>query len=319
LHLIPLSRIVGHQGMQSTSSEIVGKLKNELICHNHHSLLFVKGITSMATYAGKTILITGASSGIGAAFAQTLAAQGANLLLVARSEKKLQELATKLQDQYTIKADVIVADLIQLDAGAKLFAQVEQLGLSVDVLINNAGFGLYGLFDTLDSERERQEILLDVASVVDLTHRFLPHMLAQKSGTIINVASTAAFQPVPYMAVYGASKAFVLSFSEALWGEYRKRGIKVLALCPGRTNTEFFDVAGTTDAALGSMETPEKVVRTALRAVEKGRPSVISGRMNVVRAASARFVPRAIVASVGAQIMRPGHSDIQQKGRSSTQ
>lgn len=265
----------------------------------------------MTTYAKKTALITGASSGIGATFARTLAAQGTHLILVARSEDKLRDLATTLATQHDIRADVLTADLSRPEAGQKLFAATQQLGFSIDILINNAGFGTYGPFDSLDAERELQEIMLNVAAVVDLTHRFLPGMLARRSGSIINVASTAAFQPTPYMAVYGASKAFVLSFSEALWAEYRSKGIRVLALCPGPTSTDFFNVVGTEDAGLGSIETPEKVVQVALRALERGRPSVISGRQNALRATSVRFAPRGMVARMAERMLRPGHADKQ--------
>ncbi len=259
----------------------------------------------MTTYTGKTALITGASSGIGAVFARELAAQGANLILVARSEGKLRDLANTLTSQYSIRAEVIAADLSRPDAGQELFAATQRLGLPVDILINNAGFGTHGHFDSIDAEREQQEIMLNVAAVVDLTHRFLPAMVARGNGSIINVASVAAFQPVAYMAVYGASKAFVLSFSEALWAEYRGKGVRVLALCPGATSTDFFNVVGTEDAALGTKETPEKVVRVALRALEQGRPSVISGRQNAFMANSIRFFPRGMVARLGAQMMRP--------------
>ena len=263
----------------------------------------------MTTYTGKTALITGASSGIGAAFARALAAQGTHLILVARSEHKLRDLATTLATQHDIRADVLTADLSRPEAGQELFAATEQLSLPIDILINNAGFATYGSFDSLSAEREQQEIMLNVAAVVDLTHRFLPAMLARRSGSIINVASTAAFQPIPYMAVYGASKAFVLSFSEALWAEYRSKGIRVLALCPGATRTDFFNVVGTEDAGLGSKETPEKVVQVALRALERGRPSVISGRRNALMANSVRLAPRGMVVRMGAGAMRPGHAD----------
>lgn len=267
----------------------------------------------MSTYTGKTALITGASSGIGAVFARTLAAQGANLVLVARSEGKLRELAGDLASQHSIRAEVIAADLSRPDAGQELFAATQQLGLPIDILINNAGFGTHGSFDSIDAGREQQEIMLNIAAVVDLTHRFLPAMVARGNGSIINVASTAAFQPVPYMAVYGASKAFVLSFSEALWAEYRGKGIRVLALCPGATSTEFFNVVGTEDAALGTKETPEKVVRVALRALEQGMPSVISGLPNVLLANSVRFLPRGVIARMGEQMMRPRGGAKQQK------
>ena len=259
----------------------------------------------MKTYTGKTALITGASSGIGAAFARALAAQGTNLILVARSEDKLRNLATTLAAQHNIRTDVLTADLSRPEAGQELFVATQQLGHLVDILINNAGFGTHGPFESLDAGREQQEVMLNVAAVVDLTHRFLPAMLSRRSGSIINVASTAAFQPVPYMDVYGASKAFVLSFSEALWAEYRNKGIRVLALCPGATSTDFFNVVGTEDAALGSKETPEKVVQVALRALAQGRPSVISGRQNTLLANSARFAPRGMVARIGERVMRP--------------
>src|SRR6516225_9551037 len=247
----------------------------------------IDGMVNATTqYAGKTALITGASSGIGAAFARALAAQGTHLILVARSEAKLRDLATDL-------------------AAQQVFAATQQRGLTVDLLINNAGFATYGAFDRLDAEREQQEVLLNVAAVVDLTHRFLPAMLARGSGAIINVASTSAFQPTPYMAVYGASKAFVLSFSEALWAEYRSKGIRVLALCPGRTRTDFFKVVGTEEAGLVARETPEKVVRVALRGLERGRPSVISGSQNWLMANAVRFAPRALVARMGERLIRP--------------
>ncbi len=262
----------------------------------------------MTPYTGKTALITGASSGIGAAFAHALAAQGTHLVLVARTEDKLRDLATTLATQHTIRAEVLSADLSRPEVGRELFAATQQLGLPIDMLINNAGFATYGSFDSLDAEREQQEIMLNVAAVVDLTHRFLPAMLARRSGSIINVASTAAFQPIPYMAVYGASKAFVLSFSEALWGEYRSKGIRVLALCPGATSTNFFNTVGTEDAGLGSKETPEKVVQVALRALERGRPSVISGRRNTLMANSGRFAPRGFVVRMGERAMQPGHA-----------
>jgi uncharacterized protein len=262
----------------------------------------------MTLYTGKTALITGASSGIGAAFARTLAAQGAHVVLVARSEDKLHALATSLTTQYPIRADVLAVDLSRPEAGQQLLAATQERDLSIDMLINNAGFATYGAFDSLDAEREQQEVLLNVVAVVSLTHGFLPAMLARRCGFIINVASTAAFQPIPYMAVYGASKAFVLSFSEALWAEYRSKGIRVLALCPGPTSTEFFNVVGTEDAGLGSKETPEKVVQVALRALEQGRLSVVSGFQNALRANSVRFVPRAMVARMGERMMQPGHA-----------
>lgn len=247
----------------------------------------------MDLYKEKTALITGASTGIGAAFAKALAAAGTNLILVARSEEKLLALASQLEKQHPIRAEVIVADLSRVGAARTVFEETQQCGLTVDILINNAAFGTFGQFDTLDAEREQQEILLNVATLVDLTHHFLPSMVERRQGAIMNVASLAAFQPTPYMAVYGATKAFVLSFSEALWGEYRTKGVRILALCPGETATEFFQVLGNGyDTPLGNAETPEKVVQVGLRALEQGRSSVVSGKRNALMANTSRFVPR---------------------------
>ncbi|MBA2681747.1 MAG: SDR family oxidoreductase [Ktedonobacteraceae bacterium] len=249
----------------------------------------------MDLYKDKTALITGASSGIGAAFAKALAAAGTHLILVARSEEKLRILASQLATQYAIRAEVIVADLSGVEAAHTVFEETQQRGLTVDILINNAGFGTYGPFETLDAEREQEEIRLNVATLVDLTHAFLPAMLARRQGAIINVASLAAFQPIPHMAVYAASKAFVLSFSEALWGEYRTKGVRVLALSPGETATEFFrDLGNGYDAPTGNVETPEQVVQVGLRALEQGRSSVVSGRQNALTVNASRFVPRGL-------------------------
>ncbi len=259
----------------------------------------------MDLYKDKTALITGASTGIGAAFAKTLAAAGTHLILVARSEEKLRALASQLADQHHIRAEVIVADLSRVGAAHTTFEETQRRGLTVDILINNAGFGTYGQFDTIDAEREQQEIMLNVATMVDLTHHFLPMMAARHQGTIINVASLAAFQPIPYMAVYGASKAFVLSFSEALWGEYRAKGVRILALCPGETATEFFTMLGDGyDAPLGNVETPEKVVQVGLRALEQGRSSVVSGRQNALMVNAPRFFPRGMVVRLTMQFVK---------------
>jgi len=259
----------------------------------------------MNLYTEKTALITGASSGIGAAFAKALAASGTHLILVARSEEKLRALANQLAAQHAIHAEVIVADLSRVGVTHTVFEETQRRDLTVDLLINNAGFGTYGPFETLDAEREQQEILLNVATLVDLTHAFVPMMLARHQGAIINVASIAAFQPGPYAAVYAASKAFVLSFSEALWGEYRTKGVRVLALSPGATSTEFFEVSGSQDAAPRNMETPEHVVQVALRALEQGRPSVVSGRQNALLSNASRFFPRGLVVRLAMLATKP--------------
>jgi uncharacterized protein len=259
----------------------------------------------MFTYKGKTALITGASSGIGETFARELAERGMSIVLVARSEGRLRTLATELSQRYGIRAQVIPSDLSQEGAVRQIRQEVEQRHLVIDLLINNAGFANNGYFETISPERDHQQVMVDVTAVVDLTHAFIPSLLERVPGTaIINVASTAGFQPLPYMAVYGASKAFVLSFSQALAEEYRKRGLRVLALCPGATETPFFDVAGEA-ASVGRRRTPEQVVATGLRALEHGRSVVIDGRANALLAALPRLFPRWIVARVAGQSVHP--------------
>src|SRR3979409_570606 len=184
-----------------------------------------------------TTLITGASSGIGEVFARRLASQGDNLLLVARSEDKLINLCNELGRTKSTHAQYVAMDLSEPDAPARLFEETTNRGLEIDFLINNAGFGSMGDFAKLDLQPERNMIDLNVRALVELTHRFLIPMRQRKNGSIINVASTAAFQPVPFMATYAATKAFVLSFSEALWEENRPLGGKVMGVCPGVTDT----------------------------------------------------------------------------------
>ena len=260
----------------------------------------------MFQYQGKTALITGASAGIGAEFARALAARGTNVILVARSQDRLQTLADEVARDHGVRAEAIAADLARPGAARELRVAVEARGLTGDLLVNNAGFGTHGPFETLAPEREGAEVALNVAAVVDLTHLFLPAMLAKGDGAVVNVASTAAFQPVPYMAVYGATKAFVLSFSEALWAEYRGRGVRVLALCPGRTATEFFDVIGTDSAAArGAKRTSAQVVETGLHALERGRGYAVDGRANYLTAQVSRVLPRNRVARIMARVARP--------------
>src|SRR6266508_6067825 len=190
-----------------------------------------------------TTVITGASSGIGEVFARKLAARGYNLLLVARSEDKLITLCNELGRSANIRAQFVAIDLSEPDAPARLFAVTQERDLQIDLLINNAGFGSMGDFAKFDIERELNMIDLNVRSLAELTHRFLRPMRERHNGAIINVASTAGFQPVPFMATYAATKAFVLSFSGALWEENRTYGVKVMALCPGVTETNFFEAS----------------------------------------------------------------------------
>ncbi len=259
----------------------------------------------MIRYENRTALITGASSGIGRAFAETLSSKGANVILVARSKAKLDALAAKIRRSNQVTVHVIVADLSKEDGPRRVHEATKRLRRDVDVLINNAGFGTYGPFHTIPAGEDHDEIMLNVAAVVRLTHVFLPAMLERHTGIIVNVASGAAFQAAPYMAVYGASKAFVLSFSEALWAEYRGQGISVLALCPGPTDTGFFKVARNEDAVAGRKRSPQAVVDTALRALDRGRSSAIDGGLLRLGIFSERLVSRSVVARSAAKIMAP--------------
>lgn len=260
----------------------------------------------MVHYQGKTALVTGASSGIGAAFARELAKRGANLILVARSANQLQALADELSAQHKIRADALPFDLGVENVAQALQQAVEQRGLIVDLLINNAGFATHGRFEELASGRDHQQVMVNVTALVDLTHAFVPQMLRQSGGAVINVASTVAYQPTPYMAVYGASKAFVTSFSVALAEEYRGRGLRVLAICPGATATGFFDVLGGDEVAMGQKRTPEQVVRTALRALERGKSVVLDGSPTTIGLALlAKRLSFGLSAQLAASVTRP--------------
>jgi short-subunit dehydrogenase len=231
-------------------------------------------------YRGKTALVTGASSGLGVAFAEALAARGADLVLVARSTDALVALADRLRAAHGVRAEVISQDLTAPDAAAAVRTETDRLGLAIDLLVNNAGFGSAGRFDEMPAERSQREIALNVGAVVGLTHAYLPDMAARRSGGILNVASISAYQPTPYMSVYGAAKAFTLSFSEALWQEYRGLGVDVVALTPGPVKTNFFDVVGSHAAMVGRPLSPEEVVAAALRGLERRRRTVAPGRQN---------------------------------------
>jgi short-subunit dehydrogenase len=253
----------------------------------------------------KATLITGASSGIGETFARKLAAQGHDVLLVARSEDKLIALCNELGLNHNVRAQYFVADLSQSDAPARLLEETRERNLEIDLLINNAGFGSMGEFGKLDLSRELNMIDLNVRALVELTHLFLQPMRERGSGSIINVASTASFQPVPFMATYAATKAFVLSFSEALWEENRTYGVKVMALCPGVTETGFFDASRMKRPPGRISQTSEQVVDVALRALKRGKSSVISGWPNRITVETERVVPRSLILRVVGAIMRP--------------
>ncbi len=255
----------------------------------------------------KTTLITGASGGIGEVFARRFAARGNNLLLVARSADKLAALAAELSGAHNIDAQHVALDLAEADAPARLFAEAERRGLKVETLVNNAGFGSMGELTSLELASELKMIDLNVRSLLELTHRFLAPMRERQSGAIINVASIVGFQPIPFMATYAATKAFVLSFSEAVHEENRAHGIRVLALCPGSTATNFFAAAGTEPPPDKITQTPEEVVETALRALESGRAVVVSGWLNWLMVEAERLAPRSLVAKIAGRIVGGRH------------
>jgi hypothetical protein len=267
---------------------------------------FTEGIVSTIDYHGKTALVTGASSGIGRTFAETLAARGANLVLAARSEKVLVELADELQRRHRVAARAIAVDLSREDGPDTLMGAVSRGGAPIDVLVNNAGFGTYGRFEELPADRDHREVMLNVTAVARLTHLVVPSMVSRGSGIILNVASTAGFQPLPFMAIYGATKAFVLSLTEALWAELRDRNVRVMAVCPGPTETRFFKVVGDERAAgVGKRRTPEQVVTGALKALERGASCYVDGRRNLLQIEALRLAPRRVVASGAAAVLNP--------------
>jgi uncharacterized protein len=247
----------------------------------------------------KVALVTGASAGLGVEFARQLSKRGYALVLAARRKERLEELARELGN-----ARVVAIDLSKANAAAKLMVDIEANGETIDLLVNNAGFGLIGRFAELDARRERQMIDLNVRVLTDLCRAVAPGMIERKAGGIINVASTAAFQPGPKMALYFATKAFVLSLTEALHEELKPHGIKVSCLCPGPTRTEFGDVAGFGGNGLFdkvAMEAPE-VVAVGLRGLDKNKAVVVPGILNKLSANSGRFAPRAVVRKIAGAI-----------------
>jgi uncharacterized protein len=246
------------------------------------------------SYSGKTSLVTGASSGIGEALAVDLAKRGSNLILVARSKDRLDDLAAQLRANDHVKVEVIASDLGAEGASERLFKQVVQLGLSVDLLVNNAGFGKWGNFLDDDLATYAHMLHLNTRAVVELCHLFLPSMTASGDCGILNVGSTGSFVPVPWSAVYGATKAFVLSFSEALHYEFKDRGVQITVLCPGNTESNFAKVANANaQKGKGRSDPPELVAKIGLDALLRGKSTVIPGLANHQVAILPRVLSRA--------------------------
>jgi hypothetical protein len=265
-------------------------------------------------FAGTTSLVTGASSGLGEQFARQLAARGSGLVLVARSADRLAALADELRAGHRVSVTTMPADLSRAEQVSRVAAHAA--ATQVDVLVNNAGFGTYGTFAGLDPGREHAEVMVNAAAVADLARAVLPCMLARRRGGIITVASSIAFQPSPLQAVYGATKAFALAFSEALWAETRGTGVRVLALCPGPVATGFFASLGDEAAASSILyrrtADPADVVRAGLRGFDHDAMTVIPGLRTRLLAQGHRFLPRRVMARMTGKMLAPAE---QHRGR----
>jgi short-subunit dehydrogenase len=247
-----------------------------------------------------TALITGASTGIGAELARVFARHGHELVLVARNQERLSQVSSELEKEFKMKSRVLALDLSDPDAPARLYEELAGDRVEIDILVNNAGFGLRGAFASTDFGREAEMIRLNVTALTHLTKLFLPDMLARRRGKILNVASTAAFVPGPLMAVYYATKAYVLSFSEALAAEVKGSGVSVTVLCPGPTRTQFEVTAGTSNTRLfrkAVMDAPT-VARVAYDGLMNGRTVVIPGFRNQLIVQSTRMAPRSVTARI---------------------
>ncbi len=258
---------------------------------------------------GRVVMVTGASSGIGEALAFALGSRGDHLVLVARRAAPLEGLARRIRDAGG-SATVVVVDLSKPGAARATFDEVERRGLELDVLVNNAGVGYFGAFHDEPVARLAEELQVNVVALAELTRLFVPALLARR-GKVLNVASAAAFQPAPFMSSYGATKAFVLSFTEALWAEYRDSGLMVTAVCPGPVETAFIDGAGSgvrSTSIFRRTSSVDDVVRTSLRALDGSSPTHVVGFRTWLMSLGPRFSPRALTARLSARLLRPAPS-----------
>lgn len=260
----------------------------------------------MERWRGKWALVTGASAGIGWAIAEQLAAGGANLVLTARRRDRLEEFAAQFGGNQGARFEIVAADLARPTAPEEIFRFTTGKGIAVDLLVNNAGFGAYGPFYDADLARQLDMVQVNCSAVVHLTRLYLPQMVERRSGDILIVSSTAAFQGVPYITTYAATKAFDLLFAEALAEEVKRHGVRVCALCPGSTTSEFRQVAGEPDRLQRKQETAEKVARVGLQGLVDGKSSVISGLGNVLSVEAQRLTPRRFVTRIAAKMFEPG-------------
>jgi short-subunit dehydrogenase len=256
-------------------------------------------------WKGKWALVTGASAGIGKALAEELAAGGTHLILTARRRDRLEGLATQLRSKFQIRAEIFEADLAKPSVPQEIFSFTQEKGIAVDLLINNAGFGQFGELSTVETQRLLDMVQVNCTAVLHLTRLFLPPMIVRRRGDVLIVASTASFQAVPYISTYAATKVFDLYLAEGLAEEMKPHGIRVCALCPGTTESEFHEVAGHPSHSKGHQETAEKVAKTGLRALAAGKSYVISGLGNYLGAHGERLVPRRFVTRIAARLFRP--------------
>ena len=250
-------------------------------------------------YRNQTTIVTGASSGLGAEFARQLARRGSNLVLVARRADRLESLADELTRAHGVTVTTVARDLGLPDAGRTLRAELESRGIHATGLVNNAGFGTHNTFSDEDPERLQSMIALNVGALVDLSRAYIDPLTSAGTGILVNVASLLGFQPAPYLSVYGATKAFVLSFTESLWEETSDTGLRVLAVCPGAIQTEFFDTVGSRSADYGTKRaTPKDVVTIALDTLDRrsAPPSVITNGRPL--ALASKFLPRRLVVRI---------------------
>lgn len=269
-------------------------------------------------YADQWGLVTGASSGIGKEFAHQLAARGMHLVLTARRQELLEELSEELHRRHGTKSLIIPGDLAEDAFPQQLFDKIQEQRLRLKLVVNNAGIGHVGTIQEADIGRMMKIVQLNIKALTELTYLFLNDMLERQEGAIVNVSSVAAFQPVAYMPVYSASKAFVLHFSEALWAETRDQGVTVMAICPGTTQTEFFESAGV-GGWLKKHRSQEvgPVVKAALRGLRKNRPYYVSGWINYLLSLAVRLAPRRFVVIESMKYFRP--STISQAGKEEKQ
>ncbi len=257
-------------------------------------------------FADRWALVTGSSSGIGVEFAHRLASRGMHLVLTARREEAMRELAGELHTRHGTRCEIIPGDLADPSTPARLMEEIRNREIEIELLVNNAGFAIAADIEATDTQRVLDMLQVNMTSLTELTYAVLPTMLAREHGAIINVASVAAFQPVAFMGPYAASKSYVLHFTEALWAEARDRNVTVMALCPGITRTSFFEVAGVPNwLKKHSSQSPEQVVRAAMKGLDKRRQYYVSGWKNYILSLAVRLASRKMAVTESMKYFRP--------------